>query len=112
MLHESMLTSRAFQRLSQPAKYLYLCCLNQYTSKSGRAVLFNYAREQGEQYPPNMGYFVFPSSHYEQYGIKPQNGSKYMNELIAAGFVVREEQNRYRHKPNVYRFSSGWYTGH
>lgn len=106
-VYDSMLTSEQFKRLSPTAKYLYVACRNQLTSKRGRETLFNHGKEFEIVYPDNC--FVFPAKHLKEYGFTDRsNGTKYLNELEQAGFIRKYECNKHCKKVNVYQFTSKW----
>ena len=106
MVYETMLLHPSFQKLSPGAKNYYLLCRAQATSKKGRACLYKHGDAEGKTYSENC--FVFPSAHQKRFGVHRGNGRRYMNNLIEAGFVECIEMNQYRHKPNVFRFSTKW----
>lgn len=106
MVYESMCAHDCYKALSLSAKQFYTLCRVQARSKQGRACLYRYAETEGKNFADAC--FVFPATHQERFGIKRQNGSKYMNELIEAGFVKIVERNAHRHRPNVYQFDSKW----
>lgn len=51
--------------------------------------------------------FVFPLTTAHKYGIKDTSFRRYIDELIAAGFIVRHSNKNLR-KPNDYSFSLSW----
>lgn len=106
-IFESMCKSGAYLSLSIGAKQFYTLCRVQARSSSGRACLYAHGKEYDKQYDSER-YFVFPAKHQEEYGIKRQNGNKYLKELESAGFIEKVEQNNHIHKVNVYRFSDKW----
>ena len=106
-VYDSMLKSEAFNNLSMSAKYLYILCRNQMTSRIGRETLYNHGKENDIEYPDNC--FVFPAKHQREYGFKDRsNVTKGLKELEKAGFIRKYENNKYRWKVNVYQFSSDW----
>ncbi len=105
-IYESLVKSKQFQSLSMPAKLIYMYCRINARTSSGRACLFNHGNEEGMVYSDEE--FVFPASQQAEYGLKRTNTYRYMQELIKAGFIEVHEQNKHRHKVNVYRFSSQW----
>ena len=108
MIYESMLVSEKFKELSLSAKFVYCLCRSQATSKIGRQALYKHGEEFGIDYPENC--FVFPAKHIRKYGLDRSNVSKYMTELIKAGFIKKYENNKYCWKVNVYQFSANWKT--
>lgn len=108
-IYESMLKSKQFQSLSNPAKLLYIYCRTQQRTKSGRACLFNHSEEEGHAYPESC--FVFPAKQQEEYGLTRTNTSRYFKELMDKGFIRLYEGNKHRKKVNVYQFSSKWKDG-
>lgn len=106
MVYEGMVTCSRYKGLSLGAKQFYTLCRVQANSKIGKACLYKHAETEGKQYAE--GCFVFPSTHQNRFGVNRQNGSRYFRELINAGFIKLIEQNRHRHKPNVYQFSGKW----
>ena len=105
-VYDSMLMSPQFQALSLSAKYAYLLCRAQMTSRQGRSCLYSHAKENEVTYPSNC--FVFPAKHATQYGIQRQNLSKSLAELIDRGFIRHYEVNKAQRKVNVYQFSDKW----
>lgn len=107
-IYPGMLKSAAYKSLSPSAKALYACCRAQARSKEGTSCLYKHGQEYGREYDAGKD-FVFPASHIETYGYKSrQNFSKYMKELVAAGFIYVKESNREQKKVNVYSFSDAW----
>lgn len=107
MMYDSMLKHPTFIMLSPTAKIIYMLCRNQATCKEGRQCLYNHSKKTGVIYPENC--FVFPARHLEQYGYADRgNATKYLKELINAGFIKIYEQNGHRFKLNIYQFSSVW----
>lgn len=105
-VYESMVKSEMFQRLSAPAKLLYILCRVQHRSGEGKACLYKHSEEEGVIYPENC--FVFPAKQQKEYGLTRTNSSRYFKELIEAGFLENYENNKFRRKVNVYCFSSKW----
>lgn len=106
-IFDGMLKHKTFQRLSPSSKVLYVCCRNQAQSVKGKTCLYQHGQEYGILYDHNND-FVFPAKHLREYGIDRTNATKYFNELIDAGFLIRKEKNNHRFKVNVYSFSDGW----
>lgn len=109
-IYYSLLTDEKFLKLSNMARYLYVCCRVQSTSRLGRECLYNHGNEEGVVY--GEGCFVLPAKHQREYGLNDRgNVAKWMKELIDAGFVDKLETNKHRKKVNVYRFSTRWRDG-
>jgi hypothetical protein len=107
-MYESLRTSGAFQSLTIGAQLFYADCRIQYMSNGGKACLHKHAQECGREYDEHC--FVFPSSHLQRYGYDRSNASKYIKQLVAAGFIEIVENNKPRKKVNVYRFVETWKT--
>ncbi len=103
----SMCQSKAFQSLTCGAKNFYVLCRVQAQSEQGRRCLYRHADSEGKKYISGID-FVFPAKHQKAFGIANSNGSRYFKELIKKGFIELKEQNKHRHKPNVYTFSTKW----
>ena len=82
----SLLLSKAFQKLSSGAKHLYFCMALDAGGK----------RE-----------FIFPGAAAKKYGIAPASFRRYVEELVEAGFINRQSGANVR-QPNYYEFSSAW----
>lgn len=106
MVYDGLLKSKAFQELECGARFFYIVCRVQARSKEGTSSLYRHGEEHGIMFAPND--FVFPASHMKLYGIDRSNGSKWMKQLIKAGFIEIKEQNKHRYKINVYSFSIKW----
>lgn len=106
-IFDSMLKSKAFIDLSPTAKVLYICCRNQAQSKAGKESLLKHCKEFNNYIEYGID-FVLPAKHLEEYGIDRRNADRYFKELIAAGFIIKKEINKYTFKVNVYSFSSKW----
>lgn len=106
-IYDSMMKHEKFKNLSLAAKFLYIACRNQHTSRLGRECLYNHAKEHNITYPNNA--FVFPAKHQKEYGFNDRsNVRRWMKELIEAGFIEIYENNKHRWKVNVYVFISKW----
>lgn len=110
MMYESMMKHPSYINLSNTAKNLYNVCRTQARSKQGRSCLYKYGKaEHGEEWIYNNSYFVLPAKHQKEYGLNNRsNVSKYIKELIDAGFIKCVEKNKHRHKVNVYQFCTDW----
>lgn len=107
MIYESMVLSEAYKSLTIGQKQMYTLCRIQANSEQGRRCLYRHGEQENITYNVKTD-FVFPEKHMERYGIKGQNGRKYMKDLIDKGFIVLKEKNSHRRKPNVYSFCSKW----
>ena len=117
-LYTDLLKSATFQALSTPARLFYLVCVGHSHDDTARACLRNHLKEDNAfcdrptdtdiEYCLQSGYFVFPAKQLREYGYERRHGWKLMDELIAAGFVEKMENNKTRRKVNVYRFSTRW----
>lgn len=96
----------AFIKLETCAKMMYVYCRVQAISSDGKRALYKHAENEGKRYSPNA--FVFPSSHFEKYGLERSNAAKQLKKLEESGFIKVIERNAHRHKPNVYEFSAEW----
>lgn len=108
LIHESLLKSPQFKKLSPTAKNFYLYCRIQ--QSSGKAYATLKAMEQEQKINLNANCFVFPKEHLKDYGLTPNNSHRYFNELIAAGFIKIRQKNNNRWLPNIYEFIADWKT--
>lgn len=86
-LGNSLLLSQEYHKLSAGAQHLYLCC----------------AMESGGRRT-----FTFPQAAAKKYGIPPRSMRRYIQELIAAGFIEVEASGRWTREDNRYVFSHIW----
>lgn len=106
-VYDSMLKSEQFKNLSLSAKFLFLLCRNQLTSRAGRETLYNHGKEFEILYPDSC--FVFPAKHQREYGLNDcSNVTKGLKELENAGFIRKYECNKHCWKVNVYQFATDW----
>ena len=110
MIYASLLRSKAFNRLSMPAKQLYVTLRVHANTKECRACMYKHAEAEGHE---NMYYpetcFVFPGKQAAAYGYTDRsNTGKYMKELERAGFIRKYENNSHRWKVTIYQFSGDW----
>ena len=82
----SLLLSKEFQSLSAGARFMYLCMAME---SAGR-------RE-----------FTFPQKAAKKYGIPPASMRRYIDELVARGYIEKQSMANLR-QPNEYRFSMAW----
>lgn len=108
LIHESLVKSPQFQRLSPTAKTLYIYCRIQ--QSSGKAYATLKAMEQEQKLNLNANCFVFPKEHLKEYGLGQNNSTRYINELVAAGFIKIKYKNNNRWLPNIYEFIADWKT--
>ena len=106
MVYEQTLKSEPFLKLSCGAKLFYIQCLSESLSKNGGQFLHQFQEETGEKY--RAGAFTFPAKHLEEYGIKRQNAARLFRQLEEAGFIDILEKNKFKHKANVYAFTTRW----
>lgn len=103
---DSMCKSDSYKRLGLGARHFYTLCRVQAQSKEGRACLYKHGEDYDRMYTERD--FVFPAAHLKEYGIDRSNAHRYFDELEAAGFIVKKEQNKFMKKVNVYSFSDRW----
>lgn len=83
----SLLFSKAFQKLSSGAKHLYFCM----------------AMESGGQRE-----FTFPKSAGTKYGISARTLLRYIDELERNGFITKTVCGRVTREANQYSFCEAW----
>lgn len=102
-----MMQSPQFRRLSMGAQRMYVYCRCQAQSKEGTKCLYKHCEEEGTTYS-HYTHFVFPAKHMALYGVDRGNGTRWLKELEAQGFIKKVESNKHRQKVNVYAFSTKW----
>lgn len=110
-IYDGMLKSKAFQELHPGAKIFYVICRVQAQTSKGKQCLFMHGQDADRNYNEKCD-FVFPAKHMREYGYKRENGHKYLQELIEAGFIEKKECNKPQKKVNVYSFSTKWKERH
>ncbi len=117
-----LMKSKQFQNLSPPARLLYITCIAHRNEEKARECLSLRLSEINEQCgcgwstseikrlsnDPKGEYFVFPACQYQEYGFKYGWFSKYMSELIDAGFICRKWGGRNQYTVTVYSFDKRW----
>lgn len=106
MLYVSMLKTPVYQALSNYAKAVYTACRVHASSESGRRALYVHAQAEGVEYSNQA--FVFTRLQLHEYGLDERNVKRAFSELMEKGFIELLENNKYRQKPNVYKFSVNW----
>lgn len=82
----SLLLSKAFQKLSAGAQIAYLCMSMESGGKKD---------------------FIFPLSAAKKYGIPKNSLTRYVHELSEKGFITVQSMANLR-QPNEYSFSNQW----
>ena len=103
----SMVRCPGFLALSLPARHLYMILRAHARSTENLRCIYQHNKDTGLNY--EVDNFIFPPAHQALYGYKDRaNVRRYMNELIAAGFIRKVEDNRHRFTATVYEFATGW----
>lgn len=111
MIYEGMVTHERFKKLNPSAKILCLYCQIQRKSREGRANLYKFNRQNGTNYNHEQGYFTMPTKRIKEFGLDVSTCRKRsFKELIENGFIEVIENNRLRHKENIYKLSTKWKT--
>lgn len=108
IMYESMMDSKAWQKLTGSAAKLYVASRTHAKSKEGQQTLYNHGKKYGTTYESND--FVFPATQLEKKGFDRSNASKLFKELIEKGFIDKKEDNKAIKQVNVYSFSERWKT--
>jgi hypothetical protein len=103
-----MIASDTYKGLSLGAMHLMDVCLVHIKTPNNYHALSAYCEEEGKEYKMGHGYFILASSQLAFYGISDKSAYRWFKELNAAGFIECIENNRHRHRPNVYRLSKEW----
>lgn len=107
-VYDSMLKSRAYQKLSTGAKAFFTVCKVHARTEEARRCLYNHKSFSNREY--DFYDFVFPAAQLEKYGYDKSNATKLFKQLINAGLIELREPNKPIYKTNVYRFSDKWKT--
>lgn len=110
-IYDGTYTHERFKKLNQSAKLLYTYCQLQRWSKKGRDHLYKFNRQNGTNYDHEKGYFTMSVKRIKEFNLDPGTCHKRaFKELIENGFIEVVENNRLRHKENIYKFSTRWKT--
>lgn len=82
----SLLLSPRYNSLTLGARHLYLCMMMEAGGNKS---------------------FTLPQSAAKKYGVPSSSLRRYIDELVAAGFIIRRSMANLR-KPNEYVFSVSW----
>lgn len=108
-LYDGTVTHERFKKLNQSAKLLYIACQIQRWSQPGRNHLYKFNRQNGTNYDHEQGYFTMPAKRIKEFGLDVGTcHRRAFKELIENGFIEVKENNRQRHKENIYRLSTKW----
>ena len=108
-IYEGAVTHERFKKLNQSAKLLYIYCQIQRKSKKGRDHLSKFNRQNGTNYDHEKGYFTMSVKRIKEFGLDVSTCQKRaFKELIENGFIEVAENNRLRHKENIYKLSAKW----
>lgn len=108
-IYEGAYTHERFKKLNQSARNLYTCCQLQRWSKKGRDHLYKFNRQNGKNYSHEQGYFTMPAKRIKEFGLDVGTcHRRAFKELEENGFIEVIENNRLRHKENIYKLSTKW----
>lgn len=108
-IYEGLMTHKSFIKLNQSAKLLCIACQIQRKSKKGRDHLSKFNRQNGKNYDHEKGYFTMPAKRLKEFGLDVGTCHKRaFKELEENGFIEVIENNRLRHKENIYKLSAKW----
>lgn len=78
-------------------------------AKKGRDHLYKFNRQNGKNYSHEQGYFTMPAKRIKEFGLDVGTCHKRaFKELEENGFIEVIENNRLRHKENIYKLSTKW----
>lgn len=108
-IYDGAVTHERFEKLNQSAKLLYIYCQIQRWSKKGRDHLYKFNKQNGTNYNHEQGYFTMPAKRIKEFHLDVGTCHKRaFKELIENGFIEVKENNRLRHKENIYKLSTKW----
>ena len=108
-IYEGLMTHERFIKLNQSAKLLYIACQIQRRSKKGRDHLNKFNRQNGTNYNHEQGYFTMTVKRIKEFGLDVGTcHRRAFKELEENGFIEVIENNRLRHKENIYKLSTKW----